>query len=125
MSILDELTAAAIAYGLDDKGSGTFDVSLLAMKMASWKKATAGDTHLGGENFTVQSMIQELLNGKEPNRSINLMSSEYDTAVRGIVLIGLVATGPDSFAHGLGDHWWCDDRAHRERHRHPNQEAQP
>ena len=51
MSILDELTAAAIAYGLDDKGGGTFNVSLLTMKMTSWKKATAGDTHPGGENF--------------------------------------------------------------------------
>ena len=68
-------------------------------------------------------MIQELLNGKEPNRSINLMSSEYDTAVRGVILIGLAATGPDSFAHGLGDCCWCDDRAHPVRHRHPNQEG--
>ena len=96
---------------------------MLAMKMASWKEANAGDTTLEARTFTVQSMIQELLNDKEPNRSINLMNSEYDTAMRGVILIGLAATGPDSFAHGLGDCWWCDDRAHRERHRHPNQEG--
>ena len=74
MSILDELTAAAIAYGLDDKGGGTLDVSLLARKMASWKEATAGYTTLKARTFTVQSMIQELLNDKEPDRSINLMN---------------------------------------------------
>merc|ERR1712167_383045 len=57
-------TAAAIAYGLDKKGSseknvlifdlggGTFDVSLLAIEEGIFEvKATAGDTHLGGEDF--------------------------------------------------------------------------
>jgi len=67
MWTINELTAAAIAYSLDKKatsvgeknvlifdlGGGTFDVSLLKYH---WRrlfkvKATAGDTHLGGEDF--------------------------------------------------------------------------
>merc|ERR1711892_1423207 len=56
-------TAAAIAYGLDKKGEeknvlifdlggGTFDVSLLTIEEGIFEvKATAGDTHLGGEDF--------------------------------------------------------------------------
>jgi L1 cell adhesion molecule like protein len=62
--IINEPTAAAIAYGLDKKGSGeknvlifdlgggTFDVSLLSIDEGVFEvKATAGDTHLGGEDF--------------------------------------------------------------------------
>ena len=61
--ILNEPTAAAIAYGLDKKGGernvlifdlggGTFDVSLLTMEDGVFEvRATAGDTHLGGEDF--------------------------------------------------------------------------
>jgi heat shock protein 1/8 len=63
MRIINEPTAAAIAYGLDKRGSeqnilifdlggGTFDVSLLAIENGVFEvKATAGDTHLGGEDF--------------------------------------------------------------------------
>jgi L1 cell adhesion molecule like protein len=61
--IINEPTAAAIAYGLDKKGKernvliydlggGTFDVSLLTMEDGIFEvKATSGDTHLGGEDF--------------------------------------------------------------------------
>ena len=62
--IINEPTAAAIAYGLDkckngekniliyDLGGGTFDVSLLTIDDGIFEvKATAGDTHLGGEDF--------------------------------------------------------------------------
>jgi L1 cell adhesion molecule like protein len=61
--IINEPTAAAIAYGLDKKGAeknvlifdlggGTFDVSLLTIEDGIFEvKATAGDTHLGGEDF--------------------------------------------------------------------------
>jgi len=62
--IINEPTAAAIAYGLDKKGGGeqnilifdlgggTFDVSLLTIEDGVFEvKATAGDTHLGGEDF--------------------------------------------------------------------------
>ncbi|CAN1343959.1 Heat shock 70 kDa protein [Linum perenne] len=53
LRIINEPTAAAIAYGLDKKGSRrTFDVSLLTIEEGIFEvKATAGDTHLGGEDF--------------------------------------------------------------------------
>ncbi|GAU23243.1 hypothetical protein TSUD_172720 [Trifolium subterraneum] len=66
MRIINEPTAAALAYGLQkradcadernififDLGGGTFDVSLLTIKNNVFDvKATAGDTHLGGEDF--------------------------------------------------------------------------
>jgi len=64
LRIINEPTAAAIAYGLDKKGEGeknilifdlgggTFDVSLLTIDDGIFEvKATAGDTHLGGEDF--------------------------------------------------------------------------
>ncbi|XP_073465623.1 heat shock-related 70 kDa protein 2 [Aquarana catesbeiana] len=64
LRIINEPTAAAIAYGLDKKGSGernvlifdlgggTFDVSVLTIDDGIFEvKSTAGDTHLGGEDF--------------------------------------------------------------------------
>merc|ERR1712227_1015528 len=64
LRIINEPTAAAIAYGLDkgtssernvlifDLGGGTFDVSLLTIEDGIFEvKSTAGDTHLGGEDF--------------------------------------------------------------------------
>ncbi len=64
LRIINEPTAAALAYGLDKKtdgdhnvlifdlGGGTFDVSLLTIDSGMFEvKATAGDTHLGGEDF--------------------------------------------------------------------------
>mmetsp|Transcript_27244 Transcript_27244/g.83979 ORF Transcript_27244/g.83979 Transcript_27244/m.83979 type:complete len:640 (-) Transcript_27244:51-1970(-) len=63
LRIINEPTAAALAYGLDkaddgklvavfDLGGGTFDVSLLTIEEGIFEvKATAGDTHLGGEDF--------------------------------------------------------------------------
>lgn len=61
--VLNEPTAAAIAYGLDKKGAeknilvfdlggGTFDVSILTIDNGVFEViATSGDTHLGGEDF--------------------------------------------------------------------------
>lgn len=63
LRVVNEPTAAAIAYGLDktgderqiivyDLGGGTFDVSLLSVDNGAFEVlATAGDTHLGGEDF--------------------------------------------------------------------------
>lgn len=64
LRIVNEPTAAAIAYGLDkvekeahnvvifDLGGGTFDVSVLCIEDGTFEvKATSGDTHLGGEDF--------------------------------------------------------------------------
>jgi len=64
LRIINEPTAAAIAYGLDKKGQGekniliydlgggTFDVTIMAIEDGIFEvKSTAGDTHLGGEDF--------------------------------------------------------------------------
>ena len=63
LRVVNEPTAAAIAYGLDktggerniivyDLGGGTFDVSLLSIDDGVFEVlSTAGDTHLGGEDF--------------------------------------------------------------------------
>ncbi|KAH8373513.1 hypothetical protein KR009_011964 [Drosophila setifemur] len=75
LRIINEPTAAAIAYGLDkqgtsernvlifDLGGGTFDVSVLTIEDGIFEvKATAGDTHLGGEDFDnrlVNHFVQE------------------------------------------------------------------
>ncbi|RUS73317.1 hypothetical protein EGW08_018928 [Elysia chlorotica] len=77
LRIINEPTAAALAYGLDkgqrgekhvlifDLGGGTFDVSILSIDEGSMfeVKATAGDTHLGGEDFD--------------NRLVNHLSQEF------------------------------------------------
>jgi L1 cell adhesion molecule like protein len=72
LRIINEPTAAAIAYGLDKKGKseknvlifdcggGTFDVSIVNIEDTIFEvKATAGDTHLGGEDF--DSLMVEYL----------------------------------------------------------------
>merc|ERR1719209_415708 len=75
LRIINEPTAAAIAYGLDKKvggernvlifdlGGGTFDVSILTIEDGIFEvKSTAGDTHLGGEDFDnrmVNHFLQE------------------------------------------------------------------
>lgn len=75
LRIINEPTAAAIAYGLDKKvgvernvlifdlGGGTFDVSILTIEEGIFEvKSTSGDTHLGGEDFDnrmVNHFIQE------------------------------------------------------------------
>jgi len=75
LRIINEPTAAAIAYGLDKKkgsgesnvlifdlGGGTFDVSILSIDDGIFEvKATAGDTHLGGEDFD-NRMVDHFVN---------------------------------------------------------------
>lgn len=78
LRVINEPTAAALAYGLDknlsgeknvlifDLGGGTFDVSILSIADGSLfeVKSTAGDTHLGGEDFDnrlVNHFIKEFL----------------------------------------------------------------
>merc|ERR1711988_947189 len=89
LRIINEPTAAAIAYGLDKKGSGerniliydmgggTFDVSLLTIEDGIFEvKATAGDTHLGGEDFDnriVDFCIQDF---KRKNRGKDLAGNQ-------------------------------------------------
>jgi len=83
LKVINEPTAAAIAYGLDkrtncveernifvfDLGGGTFDVSLVTIKDKVFKvKATGGETHLGGEDFDnrmVYYFIEEIKRKKK------------------------------------------------------------
>lgn len=92
LRIINEPTAAAIAYGLDKKeqtqgekhilifdlGGGTFDVSLLAIDDGVFEvKATAGDTHLGGEDFDhrlVNHFVQEFKRKNKKDLSTNQRS---------------------------------------------------
>jgi heat shock protein 1/8 len=87
LRIINEPTAAAIAYGLDKKGAGeknvlifdlgggTFDVSLLTIEEGIFEvKATAGDTHLGGEDFDnrlVNHFVQEFKRKNKKDLSSN------------------------------------------------------
>merc|ERR1719265_2005692 len=80
LRIINEPTAAAITYGLDKKGAeknvlifdlggGTFDVSLLTTEEGIFEvKATAGDTHLGGEDFDNRMVDHFLAEFKKKNR---------------------------------------------------------
>ena len=80
LRIINEPTAAAIAYGLDKKddkesrilvfdlGGGTFDVSLLSIDDGVFEVlSTAGDTHLGGEDF--DNRVQEYLVKQYKNKT--------------------------------------------------------
>ncbi len=92
LRIINEPTAAAIAYGLDqqskternvlifDLGGGTFDVSLLNITGGVFAvKATAGDTHLGGEDFD-NALLEHFKN--EFKRKSKLDISEDARALR-------------------------------------------
>lgn len=94
LRIINEPTAAAIAYGLDkqhiegvrnvlifDLGGGTFDVSILSIQRGIFEvKATAGDTHLGGEDFDNKVVEHLLVEFKRRNPGKDPTSS--DRAVR-------------------------------------------
>ncbi|HTQ07233.1 MAG TPA: molecular chaperone DnaK [Polyangiaceae bacterium] len=80
--ILNEPTAAALAYGLDKKeheiiavydlGGGTFDISILELSGGVFSvKATGGDTHLGGEDFD-QKIIDKLAEEFSAEHGIDL-----------------------------------------------------
>lgn len=82
LRIINEPTAAALAYGLDknhvgernvlifDLGGGTFDVSLLTIDDGVFEvKATAGDTHLGGEDFDNRLVDHFVREFKRKNKS--------------------------------------------------------
>jgi L1 cell adhesion molecule like protein len=79
--IINEPTAAAIAYGLDKKGKGernvlifdcgggTFDVSILSIDDSIFEvKSTAGDTHLGGEDFDTRMVTYFMQEFKKKNK---------------------------------------------------------
>lgn len=102
LRIVNEPTAAAIAYGLDKKdgesqivvydlGGGTFDVSLLSIDSGVFEVlATAGDTHLGGEDFDNRVSDYILKQFKKKNdvdasgnkRSVGKLKREVERAKR-------------------------------------------
>ena len=82
LRIINEPTAAALAYGLDKKktgtvavydlGGGTFDISILEIGDGVFEvKSTNGDTHLGGEDFDLQ-IIDYLANEFKKDNGIDL-----------------------------------------------------
>jgi len=88
--IINEPTAAALAYGLDtdagaeektnvlifDLGGGTFDVSILSIENGIFEvKATGGDTHLGGEDFDNNMVNHFLTEFKRKNRGMDPSTS--------------------------------------------------
>merc|ERR1712238_282275 len=117
MRIINEPTAAAIAYGLDKKsgeenilvfdlGGGTFDVSLLTIDNgvfevvstnADMKKDEIDEIVLVGGSTRipkVQQLVKEYFNGKEPSRGINPDEAvAYGAAVQAGVLSGEEDTG--------------------------------
>ena len=97
LRIINEPTAAAIAYGLDKKadernvlvfdlGGGTFDVSLLTIDEGIFEvKATAGDTHLGGEDFDnrmVDHFVQEFKRKHRRNLKLPAPTKASQRALR-------------------------------------------
>ena len=87
LRIVNEPTAAAIAYGLDksdkehqiivyDLGGGTFDVSLLSIENGVFEvQATSGDTHLGGEDFDYK-IVRQLIKTFKKKHSIDVSDNK-------------------------------------------------
>ncbi|ODN93398.1 chaperone DnaK [Cryptococcus wingfieldii CBS 7118] len=103
LRIVNEPTAAAIAYGLDrstkkesqiivyDLGGGTFDVSLLSIEDGVFEVlATAGDTHLGGEDFdnrVIEYLVKQYkkktdVDVSKNNRAMGKLKREVEKAKR-------------------------------------------
>ncbi|KAJ4753445.1 Heat shock 70 kDa protein [Rhynchospora pubera] len=124
LRIMDEPTAAAIAYGFDkissdsaeknvfifDLGGGTFDVSLLAVKNGVFKvKATAGDTHLGGEDFDdrlVNHFIDEFKRKYDKDvttspRALRRLRSACERAKRNLSFATQTVVEVDSLYEGI------------------------
>eukprot|EP01025_Chloroclados_australasicus_P019554 TRINITY_DN2067_c0_g1_i5.p1 TRINITY_DN2067_c0_g1~~TRINITY_DN2067_c0_g1_i5.p1 ORF type:complete len:653 (-),score=128.21 TRINITY_DN2067_c0_g1_i5:408-2366(-) len=124
LRIINEPTAAAIAYGLDKKsessaernvlifdlGGGTFDVSLLTIDEGIFEvKATAGDTHLGGEdfdnrmvNFFVQEFKRKYKKDISDNpRSLRRLRTACERAKRTLSSSAQAAIEIDSLYEGI------------------------
>lgn len=82
LRVINEPTAAALAYGLDrsdssviavyDLGGGTFDISILEMQKGVFEvKSTNGDTHLGGEDFDIV-LVEYILSEFKKESGIDL-----------------------------------------------------
>ena len=123
LRIINEPTAAALAYGLDknlkneknvlifDLGGGTFDVSILTIDEGSIfeVRSTAGDTHLGGEDFDnrmVNHFIQEFKrkNGKDMSknsRSLRRLRTACERAKRTLSTSSEASIEIDSLFEGI------------------------
>jgi molecular chaperone DnaK len=84
LRVVNEPTAAALAYGLDkatdnvvavyDLGGGTFDISILEIQAGVFEvKSTNGDTHLGGEDFDI-TLVRHLVDQFKKEQGIDLNS---------------------------------------------------
>ena len=82
LRVVNEPTAAALAYGLDkegdrviavfDLGGGTFDISILEIQSGVFEvKSTNGDTHLGGEDFDI-SLVRNIVQQFKKDSGIDL-----------------------------------------------------
>ena len=120
MRIINEPTAAAIAYGHDKKeremnilvfdlGGGTFDVSLLTVYNGVFEVvSTNGDTHLGGEDFDHRIMeyfikLYKKKKGKDvrkDNRAVQKLRREVEKAKRALSSSHQVQIEIDSFFEG-------------------------
>jgi L1 cell adhesion molecule like protein len=125
LRIINEPTAAAIAYGLDKKeektvlifdlGGGTFDVSLLQIDNGVFEvKATSGDTHLGGEDFDnklvdfclgefvkknkLESRQQDILNNQKAKRRLR---TSCENAKKTLSSSTVTTINIDSFFEGI------------------------
>merc|ERR1719373_1536695 len=126
LRIINEPTAAAIAYGLDnaeeteeknvlifDLGGGTFDVSLLTIDEGIFQVlATAGDTHLGGEDFDnrlVEFCIQDFkkknkLDIRESARAMRRLRTACEQAKRSLSGAKRVTIEVDTLYEGIDYH---------------------
>jgi molecular chaperone DnaK len=86
LRVINEPTAAALAYGLDrpensvvavyDLGGGTFDISILEMQKGVFEvKSTNGDTHLGGEDFDIV-LVEHIINSFKKQTGIDLSKDQ-------------------------------------------------
>jgi len=125
LRIINEPTAAAIAYGLDqncqeernvlifDLGGGTFDVSLLTIDDGVFEvMATAGDTHLGGEDFDnklVEHCVQDFkrkkrLDLKSSARAMRRLRTQCEQAKRTLSAAVRATIEVDSLFEGIDYH---------------------
>ncbi|GFP96744.1 heat shock cognate 70 kDa protein 2 [Phtheirospermum japonicum] len=114
MRIINEPTAAAIAYGLDKKatsageknvlifdlGGGTFDVPLLTIEEGIFEvKATAGDTHLGGEDFEFKRKHKKDITGNP--RALRRLRTACERAKRTLSSTAQTTIEIDSLYEGV------------------------
>jgi len=122
LRIINEPTAAAIAYGMDKKsgeknivvfdlGGGTFDVSLLTIDNGVFEVvATAGDTHLGGEDFDQRltehfaKIFKKKNNGidiKKDPRALQKLKQEVEKAKRDLSSVHQVKITIEGLIDGI------------------------